>query len=215
MTINPVLLQGYGLVSLLRIVPLDRLETVLTELERSQQSARVLGIVDNNPRILLLRQPARALNEGWARMYLARRPSLAQTADGYADIAGTISANLASAFQENKGFAIANAVVNTAAGITKAFSDPKLLLPADFAVAASIAAAGAAQIATISSAKMGSSKRPSVVGGSGKAASSGASGGSGGNSSSGSSLVQDRAVHINLQGGGRYTRGEVLSIISA
>jgi hypothetical protein len=82
---------------------------------------------------------------------------------------------LAGAFKENKAIQLANAVVNTAAGVVKALGDPKLPFPLDFAVAASIAAAGAAQIATILSAQPGSSKATKTPKGGGSTAKAGAS----------------------------------------
>lgn len=77
----------------------------------------------------------------------------------YLDGIGQATGALASAFKENKAIQIANAIVNTAAGVVKALGDPKLPFPLDFAVAASIAAAGAAQIATILSTEPGSGSR--------------------------------------------------------
>jgi len=73
--------------------------------------------------------------------------------------------NLAAA----KAFAVAEAIINTAQGITKALAQGGMF---GFAGAAAVAAAGAAQIATILSANKGSSRRPAVSG-------SGASSGSG------------------------------------
>jgi len=73
--------------------------------------------------------------------------------------------NLAAA----KAFAVAEAIINTAQGITKALAQGGMF---GFAGAAAVAAAGAAQIATILSANKGSSRRPAVSG-------SGAASGSG------------------------------------
>ena len=58
------------------------------------------------------------------------------------------------AFNINKAVGIANAIINTAEGVTKAFTLPA---PASFIVAATTAAAGAAQIATIAKTKFDSS----------------------------------------------------------
>lgn len=60
-----------------------------------------------------------------------------------------------------KGFAVAEAVINTAQGITKALAQGGML---GFAGAAAVAAAGAAQIATILNASKGSASTPSVTG---------------------------------------------------
>lgn len=83
---------------------------------------------------------------------------------GYAaDTFGSL-ADLAANFGEKgfvaaKAFGIAQAVINTAEGITKALAQGGVL---GFAGAAAVAAAGAAQIATIASAQPGGSSRPSV-----------------------------------------------------
>lgn len=83
---------------------------------------------------------------------------------GYAaDVFGSLS-DLAVNFGEKgfiaaKAFGIAQAVINTAEGITKALAQGGVL---GFAGAAAVAAAGAAQIATIASAQPGNSSRPSV-----------------------------------------------------
>jgi hypothetical protein len=107
---------------------------------------------------------------------------------------------LASAFKDNKAIQIANAVVNTAAGIVKALGDPKLPFPLDFAVAASIAAAGAAQIATILSTEPGGGSKAvkSPKGGSGASAAGAASTASTG--SAGGRPSPTQAVTINIEG---------------
>jgi hypothetical protein len=61
-----------------------------------------------------------------------------------------------------KAFGVAEAVVNTAQGITKALAQGGVL---GFTGAAAVAAAGAAQISTILSAQKGSTSKPSVKGG--------------------------------------------------
>jgi len=63
---------------------------------------------------------------------------------------------------------MAEATINIAQGITKALTLPP---PASWAQAAAVAAAGAAQIATIASAKKGSASKPSVSGAGAAAAS--------------------------------------------
>lgn len=69
-----------------------------------------------------------------------------------------------------KALGIGQAVVNVAVGITEALKQP---FPLNFAVAASVAAAGAAQIATIASAQPGNARRPSFNGGVGATVGSG------------------------------------------
>jgi hypothetical protein len=71
-----------------------------------------------------------------------------------ADMLKATTANLASAFQDNKAFGIASAVINTAQGITEALKETP---PLSYAYAATTAAMGAAQIAAIRSAQPGSS----------------------------------------------------------
>lgn len=108
---------------------------------------------------------------------------------------GTITGALAGAFKDNKAFAVANAVVSTAEGITKAFAQGGLL---GFAGAAAIAAAGAVQIGNILSAQPGSSSKPSV-----SASTPAAAVPTPAAESSGTT------VNLTLQGGGRYSRNEL------
>lgn len=68
------------------------------------------------------------------------------------ELTAGISQHSRAAFNVNKVAAIANAVVNTAAGVTKALDNP---WPLNLIAAASVAAFGAAQIATISSTQFG------------------------------------------------------------
>lgn len=78
-------------------------------------------------------------------------------------IFGSLSTIMENFGEENlatsKAFAVAAAIINTAEGITKALAQGGLL---GFAGAASVAAAGMAQISTIMSAGKGSGVRPSV-----------------------------------------------------
>lgn len=95
----------------------------------------------------------------------SERQKLQDTFSFTADTFGSL-ATLAQTFGEKgfaaaKAFGIAEAVVNTAVGVTKALELP---FPVNMAAAASVAAAGAAQIATILSARPGGSSRPSVRG---------------------------------------------------
>lgn len=92
-----------------------------------------------------------------------------QLVGNVAGIFGSLS-NLAETFGDkglaaSKAFGVAEAIINTAQGITKALAQGGAL---GFTGAAAVAAAGAAQIATILSTNKGGSSRPSV-GGSGAA----------------------------------------------
>lgn len=120
-----------------------------------------------------------------------------------ASIFGSLS-SLAESFGDKnlgiaKAFAVAEAIMNTAQGITKALAQGGIF---GFAGAAAVAAAGAAQIATILSTSKGSNSKASV-------------------SSSASSAVEtpaastagSTAVNVTLQGGGRYSREEVESLL--
>lgn len=83
-------------------------------------------------------------------------------AQNWLGAAGAVTGALASIFKENKAFAIADAVINTAAAIVSALKNPPGP-PFSFVYAAAAAAAGAAQIATILSTDMGSgAKTPSL-----------------------------------------------------
>lgn len=79
------------------------------------------------------------------------------------DTATLAASTLTSMFPQQKGAAIAAAVINTAVGITKALST--LLPPYSWIQAGLIAASGAAQIATIRSASLTGGSPPAVGGG--------------------------------------------------
>lgn len=113
-----------------------------------------------------------------------------QLVGNVASIFGSLS-TLAESFGEKglvaaKAFAVAEAVVNTAQGITKALAQGGIL---GFAGAAAVAAAGAAQIATILSASKGSSSKPSA----GSAPSSTSSAAT-------SEASSSQGLHLTLQG---------------
>jgi hypothetical protein len=95
-----------------------------------------------------------------------------QVTSGWLDVAGTVAGAFDTLFKDNKAVAIAMAVINTAQAITAALA--QYPPPLSFAMAAAQAAAGAAQIATIASAKKGSSRAPSVRGGGGRGGKGGA-----------------------------------------
>lgn len=88
-------------------------------------------------------------------------------------VASTIGGALGTLFEDNKAVAIAQAIINTAQGITAALA--QYPPPLSFVMAAAQAAAGAAQIAAIKSTTPGSGgtvNKPSASGGSGRVASS-------------------------------------------
>lgn len=68
---------------------------------------------------------------------------------------GITSSLLEQGTAEYKGVKIAETVISTAAGISKAFADPKLVFPADVIQASVVAATGAVNIATIAAAAGG------------------------------------------------------------
>lgn len=97
---------------------------------------------------------------GVTDLVAASQQNLADTAFG---AVGQLTGGLSQLFKDNKAFAIANAVVNTAEGVTKALAQGGIF---GFIGAAGVAAAGAAQIAAIASASPGSASAPSVGAGS-------------------------------------------------
>jgi hypothetical protein len=103
-------------------------------------------------------------------------------------------------FELNKGIAIANAVVNVAQGVTKAFAH---FGPFAWPAAAAIAAAGAVQIAAIAktSPQGGASAPPAP-----SAAPAAAGGGGGGPVSN---------VNVTLSGEGPFGRDQVLALIES
>jgi hypothetical protein len=110
-----------------------------------------------------------------------------QLVDNVASVFGSLS-TLAENMGErglaaSKAFGVAEAIVNTAQGITKALAQGGIF---GFAGAAAVAAAGAAQISTILSASKGSSSKPAVGGAAGEVASA--------------SQAPARSISINLQG---------------
>jgi len=122
------------------------------------------------------------------------------TISGVASVFGSLSA-LAEKFGDKnlvaaKAFGVAEAVINTAQGITKALTLPP---PASWAQAAAVAAAGAAQIGTIMSAQPGNSSKPSVNG-------------SGADASVAPEMpTTARSISLSLQGD-YYSRGSVESL---
>jgi hypothetical protein len=97
---------------------------------------------------------------------IAQRQAAATAIQPWLQVAGTVGDALGTLFGENKAVAIAQAIINTAQGITAALAQGGMF---GWAQAAAIAAAGAAQIATIAKTKPGNSGAPKVGrGGGGK-----------------------------------------------
>ena len=95
----------------------------------------------------------------WQEYHAAAAQSMAGAANATLGSLGQITGALASAFEGNKAFAVANAVINTAEGVTKALAQGGMFA---FPIAAAIAAAGAAQIGAIMSASPGGGSAAAV-----------------------------------------------------
>lgn len=123
---------------------------------------------------------------------------------GFARVLGSISSLIEKSGDKNlgaaKAFAVGEAVVNTALGITKALTLPP---PASWAQAAAVAASGAAQIATIMSASKGTSSRPAVKGSPASSAATAAA------------APEATAVYVTLKGGGLYSRDNIEELFTA
>jgi hypothetical protein len=142
-------------------------------------------------------------------MARAQTMAAASAVQPWLNVAGTVGQALGTLFEDNKGVAIAQAIINTAQGVTAALA--QYPPPLSFAMAAAQAALGAAQIATIKSTKPGGGGgRPSVSGGRGGAASGG---GDGGKSGGGRSSQREVGVFLNLQGAGLLSQDQVRGII--
>lgn len=132
-----------------------------------------------------------------ARLHSA---AVAQVSSDYLGLAGSVAGSLATIFKDNKGFAIAAAVINTAQAVTKTIAEYGFT-PWGIAAAAAAAAAGAAQIATIASASPGggakSVKSPKA------AATTATSAGNGG-----SQFRSSQAVNVIINGS-TFTRDQV------
>ncbi len=136
----------------------------------------------------------------WEQYGEAAYRANAGAASAVLGLASGMTGALAQMFQDNKAFAIANAVVSTAEAVMKAMATYGPT-PWGFAAAGVAAATGAAQIATILSAQKGSS---SVSRPSGSAS-----------SQSQTQAQAQRAVQLNvtLGGSGRYSRDEVRDLL--
>jgi hypothetical protein len=80
--------------------------------------------------------------------FSAQVAGISQIAGEWLDVAATVTGALGSMFGDNKGWAIASAIINTAQAITRTFAQYGFT-PIGIAAAAAQAAAGAAQIAVI------------------------------------------------------------------
>lgn len=123
-------------------------------------------------------------------------------AAGVLGLASGLTGAMAQMFQENKAFAVANAVVSTAEAVMKALATYGPT-PWGFAAAGVAAATGAAQIAAIMSAQKGTSSAPKAPGG----------GGAGTAAAAAPAAQRMTQVNITLAGNGRYSRDEVRDLI--
>jgi hypothetical protein len=141
------------------------------------------------------------------QMGVAQVQAAATAVSPWLNVASTVGGALGQLFEDNKGIAIAQAVINTAQGITAALA--QYPPPLSFAMAAAQAAAGAAQIATIKSTKPSTSAtRPSVSAGSGAAASGGGSSGS-----SGAVPALEKSLVLNIHGKGLLSQEQLEGVL--
>jgi hypothetical protein len=141
-----------------------------------------------------------AMNKGGtqaAAMGTVHQMTASQITMGWLSVAGVVGDALGTLFKDNKAVAIAQAVINTAQGITAALA--QFPPPLSFAMAAAQAAAGAAQIAVIASTNPGSGKKSAAVTGGGGSRSAPARAGSSSKGSGGASSL-NQAVTLVIQG---------------
>lgn len=134
---------------------------VLALSDAADKASKSMKAANDNAK--LLRQGLKDVG-GEADLVAKNHLAMVETALG---AFGQLTGGLSQLFQNNKALAIANAVVNTAEGITKALAQGGVF---GYIAAAGVAASGAAQIATIASASPGSSTTPTVDSGSAAAA---------------------------------------------
>jgi hypothetical protein len=137
----------------------------------------------------------------------AHSAATAVLVNDYLQLADNIGTALGILFKDSKAVAVAQAVINTAQAITKTFATYGAT-PWGFALAASMAAVGAAQIATIMSAQKGSGKKPAVTSGRGSSGGGGTAGGSAVAATTPAAGPR-QAVTINLMGQGGFSREQV------
>lgn len=160
-------------------------EILMQEYATSQDVLR--GALENQ---LLTEEEYRRLNEKLEQDHQKNLAAIRQQAIGVQlDAAASVFGSLAQLMEGGnkkmmkiaKGFAIAQVVINTAQGISKAFA--QFGWPAGIGPAAAVAASGAAQLASIANAESGKIKGSG--GGGGKSSGAGAGGGGGGSASGG------------------------------
>lgn len=122
------------------------------------------------------------------------------TAASTLGMVGQLTGAFAQLFEGNKAFAVANAVVNTAEGITKALAQGGMF---GWVGAAAVAASGAAQIATILSARPGTSSTPNATGGGGTGAAAAAP-----------ARTQGTAINLTVRGSGSIDVEDLVSQIT-
>lgn len=169
-----------------------------TPLEKYQKQIEAISMLQTNGK-LTAEQSAKG-----------QENAVLSLSDTYVGAVGQITSTLAGAFQDQKGFAIANAVMNVAEGVTKAFTLP---FPLNWVQAAAVAAAGGAQIAAIESAQPGSASKATAVSSGGGAGSVGSlpsqAGGLG--QAAGAGPAQQQSVFVTLNGQ-MFTRDQVAGL---
>lgn len=129
----------------------------------------------------------------------AQQRSVLDLASTYASAASQITSTLSNAFKDNKAFAQADAIVNTARGVTQALANSPP--PLNFAQAAAVGAAGIAQINAIKSANKGGGATARAGSGGGATAATAASSGSSGGPTSNQTLFVRGLDKSQLFGG--------------
>jgi hypothetical protein len=126
-----------------------------------------------------------------ARLHQA---AVANLVGNYLQLADNVATALGIAFKDSKGVAIAQAIINTAQAVMKTFAEYGAT-PWGFALAASMAAIGAAQIAQIASTNPGSGTSKAM-----KTPKGGSASASAGRTSTSSGSRPQQSVNIVVQG---------------
>lgn len=137
----------------------------------------------------------------WEQYGAAAMKANAGAASSVLGLASGLTGALAQMFQDNKAFAVANAVVSTAEAVMRALATYGPT-PWGFAAAGVAAATGAAQIAAIMSAQKGTSSAPKAPGGAGA-----------GSAAASPAAQRSTQINVTLGGAGRYSRDEVRDLI--
>lgn len=143
----------------------------------------------------------------WEKENALRNQTLSYTASMFGSLSQLASNFGEKGFIAAKAFGIAEAVINTAQGITKALAT--VPPPANFAAAAAVAAAGAAQIATIASARPNSARTPTVSGGGGSYGTTGAAGSGPAVQTPSNDNALPNTAYLQITGKGTMTMDEV------